>query len=432
MSETLDVWLNGRHVATLTEVGLALGASMEYTESAIVHYGEGAIVLSASLPVTRGPIPAVRTQFFLDGLLPEASVRAALANKARVAESDTFGLLRAFGLDCAGAVQIIDPTADPTVRRPHTRWLTIDELEEAVKSLPSAPLGIDIEDGVRSSLGGLQGKLAVVVDGERTGVPVDGAPSTHILKPARLNESGGEDWPGIVAAECFGLRLVAACSAQGAQVTAAECRPLHTLSRAALLVTRFDRVQGPDTMIERIHQEDAAQSLAIAEKYQYNVAQPPSLLEIDALLTRTATNPTGARRSLLEMVTLNAALGNCDFHARNLSVVITEREVKLAPAYDVVPTSVWKRHSRDLALFINKKTAIDDITWVDLLDEAESWGYRRRAAERVVHDTLQRAEASLPLVRQQAHEEGWDHAILDVVEQQTRERLLVLDRPTVV
>jgi serine/threonine-protein kinase HipA len=40
------------------------------------------------------------------------------------------------------------------------------------------------KDGLRLSLAGAQDKLPVVFDGARIGLPLNGTPSSHILKPA--------------------------------------------------------------------------------------------------------------------------------------------------------------------------------------------------------------------------------------------------------
>ncbi|PYH02066.1 hypothetical protein CVV67_01070 [Arthrobacter stackebrandtii] len=72
--------------------------------------------------------PANRNRAFIDGLLPEGHVRVLLADRARVAADDTFGLLRANGMGCAGAVQ-----------GGGVRGLTDTELADAVDDLPSAP-----------------------------------------------------------------------------------------------------------------------------------------------------------------------------------------------------------------------------------------------------------------------------------------------------
>ena len=48
----------------------------------------------------------------------------------------------------------------------------------------AAPPLLAGKDGLRLSLAGTQDKLPVVFDGARIGLPLNGTPSSHILKPA--------------------------------------------------------------------------------------------------------------------------------------------------------------------------------------------------------------------------------------------------------
>lgn len=238
---TLIAWLNGAPIAELNDAGQGY-VSLRYTEEAIRQHGPGTILLSLKLPVRAAPYAGTEAQYFLDGLLPEDHVRAALADRARVSTEDTYGLLKAYGLDCAGAIQVTAPDQGPGARQGGVHWLDGSELKKAISDLPAAPLGTDVDPGVRSSLGGLQGKLAVVLESERVGLPVDGTPSTHILKPARLTDEGIERWPGIAAAEHFAMRLTfLAGQSKGIKVRVAETEVRDIMGRTAILVKRFDR-----------------------------------------------------------------------------------------------------------------------------------------------------------------------------------------------
>ena len=411
MSDVLDVWLNGLRVAFLTSDGPGGGASLTYTAESIERWGTGFPLLSVRLPVSEDMYPATKTRTFIDGLLPEDHVRALLANRARVATGDTFGLLRAYGLDCAGAVQVLEPGTSAT-KGGEVRWLTDIELADAVTDLPSAPLGISVDPGVRSSLGGLQGKMVVVIEGDRLGLPLNGQPSTHILKPARLTEKGEERWPGIAQLETFGLRLIQSANKAGLSVMAPDSRVIDISGRQAILVKRFDRVVDAAGLTRRIHQEDFAQALGIKEKYQRDPLSPPRLIDIAKLLANQATTPAQSLIELLEMVTINAVLGNCDMHARNLALLHTNGRIGLTPAYDVVPTAVWPDHERELALRIGGEPFLDDLRGDNLLEEALSWGMRRPVAKRIIKRTLDALTQSLPIVRQAAIDESWDHPTL--------------------
>lgn len=426
MGDTLDVLFKGTRVGVLTSDGPGGGASLTYSPLALETFGPGFPLLSVRLPVRPNMYPATQTRTFIDGLLPEDQVRVLLADRARVANDDTFGLLRAYGLDCAGAIQVVDPDSPAAARVPGVRWLSNDELAEVVSDLPSAPLGVSAGPGVRSSLGGLQGKLVVVVDGDQIGIPLNGHPSTHILKPARLTEKGSERWPGIAQLEAMGLRLIKETTNFGVSVRASDARVIDISGRPGLLATRFDRAQDESGTVHRIHQEDFAQALGIKEKYQQDGLTPPRLLDIAKLLSMHATAPAKALIQLLEMVVLNAALGNCDMHARNLALLLNGGEIGLTPAYDVVPTAIWPDHDRELSLRVGGEAFLNDLRGEHLLVEAISWGMRRPLANRVINRTLLALEKALPSVRQQAIEEGWDHPLLDSVVTESSARITTL------
>jgi serine/threonine-protein kinase HipA len=98
-----------------------------------------------------------------------------------MARGDVIGLLSAIGGDTAGALSIGQPGRTASVH-----WRPIDkpqDLERLIEELPSKPFLVG-EEGVSMSLAGVQTKLAVAVD--QTGcvcIPMNGSPSTHILKP---------------------------------------------------------------------------------------------------------------------------------------------------------------------------------------------------------------------------------------------------------
>lgn len=238
---------------------------------------------------------------------------------------------------------------------------------------------------------------------------------------------GTEQWAGIPEAEVFGMRLVQACHEQGVTAAAADTRVVSVGASRAILVTRFDREAGPDGTVHRIHQEDFGQALGGSEKYQNSPASAPRLIDMARLLRDHATFPPPvALRELLELLTVNMVLGNCDMHVRNLSLLLERTHVRLAPANDVVPTSVWEDQTKDLSLYVGGEAFIDDVTGSSLVEEAATWGMRVPLARRIVNGTLEAAEASLGQVAQSAAAEGWHHPIVDRVVAQSRARLRAL------
>src|SRR5947208_8989776 len=116
-----------------------------------------------------------------------------------------------------------------------------------LRELPKRPL-LAGDEGVRLSLAGAQDKVAVRIEDGEVCLPLGGAPSTHILKPAIAH------FDGIVFNEALCMRLAAE-----AGLPAARVEPRNLDGMDYLLVERYDRVhhERPSAapVLERLHQE---------------------------------------------------------------------------------------------------------------------------------------------------------------------------------
>src|SRR5579864_1948385 len=227
-----------RHVAEVDSANGELHYAPQWVQS-----GDG-FPISLSMPLSDEPYAADLVIPWLTNLLPEGDPLRALAQMIGISSEDVLGLLEAAGGDVAGALSIGErsPAGDPGYR-----WLESDrQLETIIDELPRRPFLAD-EEGVSMSLAGAQNKLPVHAEGGRFAIPVNGAPSTHILKPdnSRL--------PGSVQNEALCMVLAARAGLPTAEVTTGAAG-----ERQFLLVTRYDR-SGPDEAIRRIHQEDFCQ-----------------------------------------------------------------------------------------------------------------------------------------------------------------------------
>src|SRR6476646_4011657 len=106
-----------------------------------------------------------------------------------MARSDVVGLLSAIGGDTAGALSFGQPGRTASVQ-----WRLVgspEDLERVIEELPSKPYLVG-DEGVSMSLAGVQTKLAVAIDDAgHICLPMNGSPSTHILKPDSSRLSGG-------------------------------------------------------------------------------------------------------------------------------------------------------------------------------------------------------------------------------------------------
>lgn len=401
MADELAVWLYGERVALIDrERGRP---RLLYTTEALDRYALGTPLLSLSLPVGNRRYPQGIVRPFLDGLLPEGEPRRSIARDVGVPPNDTYGLIRALGRDCAGAV-VIQPAEDPPPPRPTTATaepLGPEEIDALVRDLRSAPLGAG--GRVRISLAGVQEKLVLtrMQDGS-WGRPVDGTPSTHILKPEIAA------YPQTVENEAFCMRVARQLGLDVASVETTEIA-----GRRLIVVERYDRVVSADGSVERIHQEDFCQATGIAPETKYEEDGGPSLRRVADILQSVAA-PDSLER-LLQAVTLNVLLGNGDAHGKNLSLLHhASGALTLAPLYDLMCTL----HYGDdrLAMYIDNVQRTNRVTAERIANEAVRWGLSRERATATIGNLLDQAPAAMAAAREETA--GVPNDLVSTIERQ--------------
>jgi serine/threonine-protein kinase HipA len=384
VADGLAVWLDNLRVADIYQERRRL--RLVYTEEAMHRYALGTPLLSLSLPLTGQRYPHGVVRAFLDGLLPEGEARQVIARDVGVDRDDTYGLIRALGRDCAGAL-VIQPSDDPEPPRPTTLTaepLTNAEIAELVADLRSAPLGVS--GRVRISLAGVQEKLLLtrMPDG-KWGRPVDGTPSTHILKPEIAS------LPNTVENEAFCMRL-----AKHLGLMAASIETTQVDGRKLIIVERYDRIILDDGSVQRLHQEDFCQATGISPDKKYEEDGGPPLTRIVEILQSIA--PTADIEALLRAVVLNVLIGNGDAHAKNFSLLHhPSGTLGLAPLYDLMSTLYYGDDR--LAMYIDSVQRTRRVTADRILNEAARWGLARRRASAIVADILDRTPDAVLLAK---------------------------------
>ena len=175
------------------------------------------------------------------------------------------------------------------------------------------------------SLAGAQTKLAVAVDGTgRVCIPMNGSPSTHILKPDAPRLWGG------VQNEAFRLTLARRMKIPTPGITTGQVG-----KRTYLLVQRYDRTDVGGRW-RRLAPRGLRQALGTppSAKYEFNQTgiRGPTLKDMFEV-TRRHMPPTDIVR-LLDMVVFNVLACNTDAHAKNYSIMIRGNGASLAPMYD--------------------------------------------------------------------------------------------------
>jgi serine/threonine-protein kinase HipA len=331
-------------------------------------YAPGATTpLSQSLPIRPEPFDDRASRPFFAGLLPEGGKRKQIAKTLQVSTQNDYALLESLGGECAGAVTLLEPDqSPPALDAPReVRWLDDAQLLRVLDEMPLRPMRAG-DDGLRLSLAGAQDKLPVVLDadGIRIGLPLNGSPSTHILKPPIA------DIDGSVFNEAFCMALAGALKLDVAR-TKIQTIADGAQQRHYLLVERYDRL--PSVPGQRLHQEDFCQALGIVSEHKYQNEGGPSLAQAFALL-RSATRPSALHTlKLLDYVVFNALIGNHDAHGKNFSLLYTPAGAVLTPLYDALCTAVYPTLTEKMAMKIGSKYKFSEVLarhWEQFATEA--------------------------------------------------------------
>lgn len=397
---SLGVYWDGDEIGRLQRVD---ERSREY----FFKYTPPMRAISLSLPISEGPFTPAQSRPFFEALLPEGGVRERIASQLKLATSDSYGLLSELGRDCAGALQILE--AERMSETPSVHWLDSSELDALIRQLPRHPLGLHAEDQhLRLSLAGVQNKAVLVRDEAGVfGKPLDGMPSTHILKP----EPPNGDYPGLATNEFFCMRLAARCG-----LAAAEVELIELASRPCVVVRRFDRDLSSFPPM-RVHQEDLCQALGLTPdfKYQREGWTLPSYAALATLLDAHSPSPGLDRLAGAQSAVFNFLLGNADAHAKNISLIHGADGVHLAPLYDVVCTAAYPQLDKRLALSIGDELDPDSITSIHFADLAGDFSLSATGFERERRDLSERVAVQSALLREEALEAGWHHPCIERV-----------------
>ncbi|MBR0851674.1 type II toxin-antitoxin system HipA family toxin [Bradyrhizobium diazoefficiens] len=376
--ETLEVRYGGLLVGLLRRRSEEIqDIEFAYDEAWTKH--PNAFPVSTRMPLAkRVHEPDVVYRWFLN-LLPEGRTLKTVGTLLKIPEADVFALLEELGEDLPGALEVYRPAGQRPKRTPRYKRLSEAELAAAIRRLPEKPLLVG-EDGIHMSLAGAQDKLPVVryPDGG-IGLALDGAPTTHILKPANKHFNNA------VENEAFCLRLAAKAKLDVAECTIGKAEDLDYL-----LVKRYDRV--PEGRgLRRLHQEDFCQATGHipSTKYEANPAtrlRGPTLKDCFDVIRKTPNGAATANR-FLDFFVFNVLCGNVDAHSKNYSLLLLPGgAVSMAPLYDVMNGDIYPDVTRNLAMKIagkNRGHYIHARHWDRMAEENQLSGaqVRRRVGE---------------------------------------------------
>lgn len=375
--------------------------SFEYAPSWLL--AQDGFDLSPALPRSQTPHvdgASLRpVQWYFDNLLPEEALRSVLAKEARLPADDAFGLLGYYGAESAGSLVLRSPEQSGLLE-PGLRALPLAALSLRIANLPRVSLTHDAPK--RMSLAGAQHKMVVVLRDGQLFEPLPGTASTHILKPDHV--SG--DYPASVINEYFTMRLARAV---GLLVPQVHC--LH-VPQPVYLVERFDRY-GTDPVL-RHHAIDTCQLLNKSRSFKYSAANLETL-SAAALRCRARAS---ARLQLYRWLVFNVLVGNGDNHLKNISFLVSQQGIELAPVYDLLSTAVYttrafadeKAHwpNVELALTLGDARTFAAVTRQHLLEAGQTLGLSpsttKRELDRLIKTVARQAPSLLAQLESQMPE----------------------------
>jgi len=368
MARTLDVYLHNEISGQLVQDD---GGQILFTYAESWLNKPDATALSQSLPLRKERFSRNECRGFFGGILPEESKREIIARNLGISARNDYAMLEQIGGECAGAVTFIPAGEKLPEQHYGYRTLSPADLAAILRELPKRPL-LAGDAGVRLSLAGAQDKVAVRIEGKEISLPLGGAPSTHILKPAV------ERFAGVVFNEHLCMKLAAAAGLPAATVETGNVDGMDYL-----LVERYDRthrqVAGGQPVIDRLHQEDFCQAQGLVSEMKYQKENGPSLKQCFSLLRDVSSAPVVDLARFLDAVIYNLLVGNNDAHGKNFSLLYqgvgTENlEIGLAPLYDIVSTVYYPELSKEMAMKIGGEYLSEKVTPKDFERLAEEAG----------------------------------------------------------
>ena len=312
-------------------------ASFHYDGAFLDAAREGQLGISERMPLRAEPYACAEIAPFFQGLLPEGEVIERIALACQVPRSAWATLIGKLGCESIGTLTFLENGSDMTDFKSRYVPLSPATADELISSPAAAAAAVAQE--TRLSLAGAQSKVAWTLPEDRSVetanasdwlVPMGTAPSSHIVKVSRRGE---ED---LAANELVCSLMATSCGIETAQANAIPWMP------GAIAVKRYDRVwvdSADGRRLLRLHQEDFCQALGLPPyfKYQPEGVEANYLGYTADLLDATVGAPAESKLELAKRMAFNYAVGNCDAHLKNFSLLYNSAWTgrRLAPMYDV-------------------------------------------------------------------------------------------------
>lgn len=285
------------------------------------------------------------------------------------------------------------------------------------------------EKGFNNVISGFADKVAVKLTVE-DGLPIieptnDGDEFTHIFKFANEPEVANLEvceWFGMKMAESIGIPVPAFALVPNKKSScikkskprdllddAFDALEVGTSLNKMLYTNESDEVAEPNYVIERFDIDDKdSSSISISEDFASILGIPPGLKynpqydDIVEIIREESTDWERDRHYVLNALTLNMLVNNCDMHAKNMSMLrVYDKDTQellhntLTPAYDIVavdPHILGGRHRVSTKKHALEMSGDAQYSFKNLVKFSEVYlGFTEREARACITDACNKA-----------------------------------------
>lgn len=367
-----------------------------------------AAAISISLPLQQEAFSPAKTKNFFESLLPEGFSRKAVANWMKADENDYISILAELGKECLGAIKIVEGQDDEV-----SGYELLSAKRVKALAAEGATKSTEILLETHLSLTGASGKVGLYYNAkDKTWyLPKGDAPSTHIVKQSHVRHKQ------IVLNEQLCIQ-----TAKRIGITVPESFIVSQGSQAdediLYATARYDRPLSNNKELDglkcpyRLHQEDFAQALGIFAADKYEKTPSGYMARMFELLRNNSSNPIEDQIALLRIIIFNYLIGNTDCHVKNFSLLYSEdlKSKRLAPAYDLVATRVYKTTS-DMSFYIGDELNITKINRSKFEMAASEIGLSSNLVLNNFDDVANKLEKAMADAAEKLAEKGFENAI---------------------
>ena len=289
------------------------------------------------LRLRRGPYETARMEGFFGAIrdsMPDFWGRRIIERNTGHTQLEEFDYLMQGPDDRAGALGFGLNVEPPAPRRKFNRTLDLERL------LVTADAIIKDEPDIAGSAAGQVEALMLLgtsMGGARPKAVVQHEQDLWLAKFSRQDDRWNH--PRV---EHGLLKLAEACN-----LTVADSEITTVAGRDVLLVRRFDR----DRMKGGYRRYRMVSALTLLQIDDDPTARTDwSYILLADELRRVSAEPAADLRELFGRMCFNAAVSNLDDHPRNHAILAKERDWRLSPAFDLIPSPVIAIDRRDLAM----------------------------------------------------------------------------------